>query len=273
MDLEACLKALELRYGGFHGNVQRRKVSPRDPRPASQLAKGGMQGGDRMVYHDYAPQYAQALKGMISSEVLRDLETRFSGGIELKLRPVVPSQYDTQPNPTSVFHGHRMQENGNPRVRNYAPTYAAHLPDAPVALVELGILRGVGLAIWCDLFPNARVIGLDVDLSHFRENEADLRKRGAFTKNVPEVYEFDELAPGNERVLREILGESRISVMIDDALHYDAAILKAMQEFMPFMAKDGRYFVEDNKTVCAKIHAAYPALDLHSVGAMTVVFC
>jgi hypothetical protein len=200
----------EQKYGGMHQNVKRRTVSEFDPRSAAQIARGGMTGGDRMSHHGYAPIYAQAIAERfmpaVTPEILRELETRFAGGINLKLRPVKPSPLDAEPNPVSVFDGHRMQAEGNPRVHNYAPTYAENLPDtdSQIVIVELGILRGVGLAVWCDLFPNARVIGLDVDLSHFSENEANLRKRGAFQQNSPSVFEFDELAPDAPERLREI---------------------------------------------------------------------
>jgi hypothetical protein len=239
-----------------------------------------------MTHHGYAPTYAQAIAerymSAIAPELLRELETKFAGGVNLKLRPVRPSPHDKEPNPKSVFDGHRMQAEGNPRVHNYAPTYASNLPDsdASIVLVELGILRGVGLAIWCDLFPNARVIGLDVDLSHFRENETDLRKRGAFRYNEPQVYELDELAPDASERLREILtmglavsSTMKIDVFIDDALHYDTAILKIMADVMPHMADGGVYFVEDNRTVSDAISKAYPALDVRSVAEMTVVRC
>jgi len=40
-----------------------------------------------------------------------------------------------------------------------------NLENQHITLVEIGILNGSGLAIWCDLFPRARVIGFDIDLS------------------------------------------------------------------------------------------------------------
>lgn len=209
----------------------------------------------------------------VTPEILRKLETKYAGGINLKLKPVKPSPLDTVPNPQSVFDGHRMQAEGNPRVHNYAPTYAENLPDTEsrIVIVELGILRGVGLAVWCDLFPNARVIGLDVDLTHFDENRRNLVARGAFAKNRPEVYEFDELSPAAPRHLADLLGPDKIDVFIDDALHYDAAILKAMADVMPLMAEGGVYFVEDNTKVHQKIAAARPQLSVTPAGAMTVI--
>lgn len=279
MTLSAWLADSEQRYGGLHSNVERRRVSPHDPRPARKLTRGGMTGGDRMTQHGYAATYARTIEerhmAAVTPEVLRSLETKFAGGIVTGIRPPHNSPLDAEPNPKSVFHGHRMQPKSMKRARNYASAYAQHLPDTrcTFTLVELGILRGVGLAIWCDLFPSARVIGLDVDVSHFNENCADLRKRGAFRKNAPIVYDYDELAPDNATRLRSILNGDRIDVCIDDALHYDAAILKAMRDLMPFMGVGGTYFVEDNFKVHEQISRLYPHLEVQSIEEMTVIQC
>src|SRR5690606_19073753 len=216
---------------------------------------------------------AERFMPAVTPEILRKLETKYASGINLKLKPVKPSQLGTVPNPPSVFDRHRMLAECTPRVRNFEPTYAETLPDTEsrIVIVELGILRGVGLAVWCDLFPNARVIGLDVDLTHFDENRRNLVARGAFAKNRPEVYEFDELSPAAPRHLADLLGPDKIDVFIDDALHYDAAILKAMADVMPLMAEGGVYFVEDNTKVHQKIAAARPQLSVTPAGAMTVI--
>jgi hypothetical protein len=237
-----------------------------------------MTGGDRMSHHNYAPAYAQAIGerfAMATTEQLREAEAKFAGGVTRNLRPVRNSQHDKQPNPGSVFDGHRMQtQKLDPRCRDYAATYATYLPEESaqrLTIVELGILRGIGLAIWCDLFPQARVIGLDVDLGHFHEHLPAPRQRGAFKDNQPQVYEYDELATGNAARLRQILGGDSIDICIDDALHYDAAILKAMDDLMPFMKDGGLYFVEDNKHVHVAIRERWPKLTVRPHGALTVV--
>ena len=65
--------------------------------------------------------------------------------------------------------GDRMLHHG------YAETYARHLvpflEKRDIVLAEIGVLKGTGLALWCDLFPNGRVIGFDIDFSHFEEND------------------------------------------------------------------------------------------------------
>lgn len=204
--LENWLIRAERKYGGIARNVARRKVSDHDPRTPEELARGGMQGGDRMLHHGYAAHYAQHLA--------------------------------TLKNPWTV--------------------------------VELGILRGTGLAIWAELFPTASVIGLDVDISHFHGNRNTLLRHGLRSSQI-EVHEFDELAPDAGAALDRVIGGRRIDVMIDDALHYDSAILRALEVFMPRMASPGLYFVEDNRVVHKAISARYPALTVHSHDRLTVI--
>ena len=116
----------ELIYGGIQRNVQKRKASPHDPRSESKIMSNRMRGGDRMLFHGYAQEYARYLK-------LFDFENR-------------------------------------------------------LVIAEFGILKGNGLAIWCDLFPNARILGFDIDTSHFEENRQNLLDRGGFSSNSPEIH-------------------------------------------------------------------------------------
>lgn len=156
--------------------------------------------------------------------------------------------------------------------RGYAEVYAAHLharSGERLVIVELGVLKGVGLAVWCDIFPHARVIGLDVDLGNL--NMADLRAKGAFAANSPAPHVFDELASDAPRRLARILRGEKIDVMIDDALHDDASILAAMAYTLPHMADRFLYFVEDNATVHRAIRREYPHLKVSSHDRLTVV--
>ena len=133
---------------------------------------------------------------------------------------------------------------------DYAPSYARHLArwladGARPVIVEVGILKGSGLAIWCDLFPLGTVVGLDIDLSHFRENLPDLRARGAFRRNEPELLVFDSYAPDVSGLVG-LLGERRIDVVIDDGPHSIEAITATAAALRPLLADRFTYFVEDN---------------------------
>jgi hypothetical protein len=103
------------------------------------------------------------------------------------------------------------------------------------------------LAIWCDLFPNARVIGLDLDLSNFERNRPFLESKGGFAKNSPELFEFDQLdLPKARAILQNVLGGSKVDIAIDDGCHSIESIEITLSALLPHMAKSFVYFVEDN---------------------------
>jgi hypothetical protein len=140
----------------------------------------------------------------------------------------------------------------SPRLHNYGRCYAEFLKPFldifdRLTLVEVGILKGTGLAIWCDLFPTARVIGLDIDLSNFQGNRKTLEQLGAFKKNAPELYSFDQLnATKAQTVLKEALQNGRVDIAIDDGCHSIESIEITFDAIKPFLAKRFAYFIEDN---------------------------
>jgi len=47
------------------------------------------------------------------------------------------------------------------------------------------------MAIWSELFTNARIIGIDIDLNNMRENYFYLKSKGAFKIREPELRYFN----------------------------------------------------------------------------------
>lgn len=164
--------------------------------------------------------------------------------------------------------GDRMLHHG------YADTYArylaAFLGEKDLVLAEFGILRGTGLAIWCDLFPQARVLGFDIDLGHFEENFADLKRRGAFTRNQPELCEYDQLAE-SPASLSKLLNGQRLDVVIDDGLHSIDAIVTTWRAVAPYLSSRSVYFIEDYPDLLAACGDEFSGFDCRSFGLMTVV--
>ncbi len=166
--------------------------------------------------------------------------------------------------------GDRMIHHG------YAQVYASYLRQfvedrfASLTVVEAGILYGTGLAIWCDLFPSSRCIGLDLSLSFFHEYKNQVRRRGGFPNGLPEVYEFDQFAD-NRKMLADILGEKSIDIFIDDGCHADEAILNTFDCVKPYLSEEFVYFVEDNPTVDRKFRLNYPDLTIHLQGEIAVL--
>lgn len=204
------LMAAEKQVGGIAREVERRSVSPYDPRTSEEIARGGMTGGDRMFHHGYAPTYAGALRTFVA-----DRERAWT-------------------------------------------------------IVEVGILRGTGLAIWSLLFPNARIIGFDIDLSHAEENLAFLRDRGAFARRDPELCQFDQLATTSEDVAAVLEGTT-IDLCVDDGLHSDEAILHTAETLYPHLSTKFVYFIEDSYIAQTKLRTAFGDAGMTRDGRLTVI--
>ena len=76
-----------------------------------------------------------------------------------------------QKNPTSFFRGGTSGRSTSCHSHNDAPQYVRHLKRlrniGRFSLAEVGVLRGSGLAMWADFFPDADVYGFDIDFRQF----------------------------------------------------------------------------------------------------------
>ncbi|MEX0802090.1 MAG: hypothetical protein WD688_02040 [Candidatus Binatia bacterium] len=167
--------------------------------------------------------------------------------------------------------GDRMSVHGYAQhyARALRPLLAADGTSGPV-LCEVGILRGTGLAVWCDLFPKGRIVGLDIDLSHAKDNIPWLKSRGAFKQIEPELHLFDQLMP-DEQLLHQLFCRARVSICIDDGLHSNDAILQTFTAMKKYLSKDFIYFIEDSITAKDLISNAFPSLKATSFEQLTII--
>jgi len=169
-----------------------------------------------------------------------------------------------------VTGGDRMLHHG------YAKHYVNFLQpyvqdrDRRIVICEFGILKGTGLAIWCDLFPNARCIGFDMDLSNIKKNMDNLLQLGAFSNNSPELFEYDQFVYSSD-YLKEILDGDRIDIVMDDGHHSDDSILTTLTSVKPHLNKEFVYLIEDNPFIHRKIKSNYKGCTLYSDSQLTVV--
>lgn len=184
------------------------------------------------------------------------------GGLETnvprnKVSPKDP-RTDEQLKTGGMTGGDRMLYHG------YAQKYSEYLLPyfknaQSITIVECGILKGVGVALWCDLFQNSRIIGLDIDLGHINNNMDNLCQLGAFQKNQPELYEFDQFIDNTEYI-GDILKGDKINICIDDGFHSVESISAMLKSMMPYLADQFVYFIEDNREIHKHISCMYPEL-------------
>lgn len=193
----------------------------------------------------------------IDAQRLIDLELKY-GGVHRGARRI---NSPNDPRPTGSDRGGDRME-----FQRYAAGYAAVLPDDPLRVVEMGIFRGTGLAMWCDLYPDAQIIGLDIDLDRFREAVPELGAMGAWEDNTPIIYEFDETLETSWMELYGELGLETVDVWVDDAIHDEKVIMAAFECGKKFIKPGGVYIIEDNAYVGDMLRQKYRTLDIQSWG-------
>lgn len=144
--------------------------------------------------------------------------------------------------------GHAGHEGGDRMARchhGYASGYAKALKDIdPKVIVEVGVLRGSGLATWSLLFPKAQILALDIDFAAFKHHEDSLVRSGAFASGGPILLQFDAFRPDVSDLSRVLSGR-KIDLVIDDGPHDCRAVLATAKALGPFLASDCVYIIED----------------------------
>lgn len=183
---------------------------------------------------------------------------------------------------TEAKYGGRVtteDHNGGDRMsfwwHNYASWYEKALQPfvesgEPITLVEVGVFKGTGVAIWSELFAESRIIGLDINLSNIRNNLENLKSKGAFTNNNLELYNFDQYEENSE-YLSDILKGDKVEVVIDDGNHDTEAIMKTLESFLPFLAEEFVYIIEDNNLVHHDLKEKYPEFTVENHREITVI--
>lgn len=205
--------------------------------------------------------YKESLQSRYSSltdpEYLQLLELKY-GGYVIDVLITIKSRVVGRLYGVNHTGGDRM----NVFYHNYSEKYSHYLKPLryskePINLLEVGILKGTGLAVWDEYFDNKKIFGFDYNLGSFDQNQSKLIELGAFKKKLPTVKFFDQFAD-NSLTLKEIFGKEKIDVIIDDAHHSDKSIINTFNELQPYLNDEFIYFVEDNRTAWKKLQKNYP---------------
>lgn len=173
---------------------------------------------------------------MGTAERLIELERQFAPAVEKG--PGVFSPHDRNPHAPWNLGGDKMAGDRN----GYAPFYEHLLDTVDIgSVVELGVFRGVSVAVWREMLPDVPVLGLDIDLARFKEHEPVLRERGAFTGRPVHTALWDAYQP-DLTVIRAVVGD-RIGMFVDDGPHTADAIRIVAEQVGPMV--DGCYVIED----------------------------
>jgi hypothetical protein len=195
------------------------------------------------------------LDDLNDEEFLQYLEIKF-GGYITDVEATIGDESVIQLDKGKHTGGDRMNVFFHDYSRYYSK-YLNRIRNKKIVLVEVGILRGTGLAIWESYFSQLTLYGLDYDLGNVRNNMDYLKKCGAFSKAEPKLIFYDQFA-NNYRQLKQEFNELKLDVIIDDAFHSDKTAISTFKELMPYFAEEFVYFIEDNKTAYLKLRKEFP---------------
>lgn len=130
------------------------------------------------------------------------------------------------------------------KIHRYTPHYERHLrhlKNERFTLLEIGIggykregQGGASLRMWQAFFPNARIIGLDLQDKSFANDERITTYQGSQT---------------DEAVLKEIVDHAdNLQVIIDDGSHQNEHIRRTFEILFPTLPAGGVYAIEDMQT-------------------------
>jgi len=215
--------------------------------------------------------FSTLLIGRGSPEYLIRQEKKYGGHIsQVPRRRVSPRDPRTEEQVSSggMSGGDRMEFHG------YAKSYSRHLrkflKNQPQVLVECGILKGTGLAVWSELFPKTKLVGLDIDLSYTKENLPTLKSLGAFQSDNLTLAEFDQFKPDNN-VLAKLLEKNSVDIVIDDGFHSNETAMNTFKAMEDYLTCNFVYFVEDISDFSHFFAKEETGYRVHSYGELTVI--
>ncbi len=101
-------------------------------------------------------------------------------------------------------------------------------------LWEIGVLDGGSLKMWSEYYPNAKIIGYDI------EDKSNIK----FNTNV----EIKLLDQGNIEQLYKLTKNKNVDIIIDDGSHIIDHQIKTFETLFECLKSDGQYIIEDLHT-------------------------
>jgi len=126
---------------------------------------------------------------------------------------------------------------------NYCKYYERHFESRrldPITLIEIGVYHGQSIKMWREYFPNATIIGVDIDPRYettFTQDDKTKFVLGDATKK--EVF---------EKIVKDF---GTPDIVIDDGSHIMSDMKNAFELIYPYLNDNGVYCIED-LGVCGK---------------------
>lgn len=117
-------------------------------------------------------------------------------------------------------------------LKRYAELFD-HRREAVSSVLEIGVQEGGSVRMWEEYFPNATILGLDIDPA-YKKHEGGRRI----------ILIGDSTSKGTADIVRAHHPDS-FDLVIDDGSHHPADQVSTFETFFPLVKKGGMYAIED----------------------------
>jgi len=118
---------------------------------------------------------------------------------------------------------------------NFYDGVFAGLRQQKLTILEIGVLNGASLRTWAEYFPNARIVGCDID---------PMARRWATDRIEVEYMDQSNL----EDLVRVAVKDGPFDIIIEDGSHLWEHQTTTLRTLFPFVRPGGFYVVEDLQT-------------------------
>jgi O-antigen biosynthesis protein len=110
------------------------------------------------------------------------------------------------------------------------------LQDAPISILEIGVMNGGSLEVWAKAFPNSKhIVGVDINPDCAKLVFDDSR----ITMVVGDANDKDVI----NQICTTITDS--FSIIIDDGSHIGSDVIRSFNNYFPLLGNDSLYVVED----------------------------
>lgn len=125
-------------------------------------------------------------------------------------------------------------------IHNYCEKYEKYLPFnrlEPITLLEIGVLNGESLATWREYYPNATIIGIDIN--------PDCKKY----EDVENLV-FVEIGSQDDPDFLKSVAEKwgPFDMILDDGSHINRHVVTSFNHLIDYVKSEGVYIIEDTCT-------------------------
>lgn len=116
---------------------------------------------------------------------------------------------------------------------DYMPSYERHLSGRDIrSMMEIGVGAGESIRMWMELFPNAKIHGLDIDRRALKQGNSRV-----------EIFLVDQ---GNREQLTAYAATApRFDFIVDDGSHLHHDAITSLQVLFSSLNAGGLYVIED----------------------------